>query len=111
MAGHTLSDRALQRIGQAVKRVEQMPLELGAAGQMAQPPRHEVYLGKLDAALSAGGSAIVSLWEFTTGATGRDTGRNVTAYDYFLASGSLDANTKVKVEWIGGRWFVTAASC
>jgi hypothetical protein len=111
MRGHVPNDDAWRRIKNVVKRVERMGLELGGGGPAE--PRHyaNVHLGKLDAELSAGGSATVSLWEFTTGATGRDTGRNVTAYDYFLASGSLDANTKVKVEWIGGRWFVTAASC
>lgn len=68
-------------------------------------------LGKLDTALSVGGSATVSIWQFVDSAAGSDTGQNMTAWDHFLNSGSLLAGTKVKVEWIAGRWFVTAARC
>jgi hypothetical protein len=65
--------------------------------------------GKLDAVLSPNSSAPVSLWW-----NGSDTGFDVTAYDWLLASGTtLPAQTKVKVEWFPQErvWWITAAEC
>lgn len=65
--------------------------------------------GKLDGSLSVGGSATVSIW---AGDPLADTGDNVTAHDWLLETGdSLDAETKVKIEFISTKWYVTATPC
>ena len=75
-------------------------------------PARIVYRGKLDGTLTAGGSATMSVWEYTGGSE-TDTGVNVTVYDWLLASGNIAANTKVIALYdaASDRIYVTAASC
>ena len=68
-------------------------------------------LGKLDEDLTqATGYATMSVWE---GATLADSDRNVTAYDWFLATGKkLASGVKVAAEWHAGKWYVdTTGTC
>jgi hypothetical protein len=68
-------------------------------------------IGKLDAELTAGGSATMSIW---TGAGGSesDSTENVTVYDWLLGSGQTVASgKKVVVAYINGVPYVIAAEC
>lgn len=74
-------------------------------------PTYPKLFGKLDADLTqATGSATMSVWE---GATLADSGRNVTVYDWFLATGKkIASGAKVAAEWKSGKWYVdTTGTC
>ncbi len=67
--------------------------------------------GKLDGDLTqATGYATMSIWE---GSTLADSNRNVTVYDWFLASGKkIASGAKVAAEWKSGKWYVdTTGTC
>jgi hypothetical protein len=69
--------------------------------------------GKLDGALSFGGSATMSVW-YWNGSAEADTGRNVTVYDWLLLTGqSIASGTQVTASWDArsGRYYVTGAQC
>lgn len=68
--------------------------------------------GKLGGALSAGGSATMSIWYYN-GSAEADTAVNITVYDWLLASGSIASGKKVVAHWDArsGRYYVTAAEC
>ena len=69
--------------------------------------------GKLDGALSFGGSATVSVWAFN-GTAEADTGENVTAYDWLLSSGQTVAAGKqvwCNFDPRSNRWYVVGAQC
>ncbi len=73
--------------------------------------QQNVWVGKLDATLSPGGSATVSLWwpNDTTGAM-EDSGKDITAHDWLLASGTtLSGGSKVTVQYDPqhGKWWIT----
>jgi hypothetical protein len=72
----------------------------------------EEVIGKLDGALSQGGSATVSIWS-GEGGSEVDTGINITAYDWLMKSGADDiaAGKKVLIRWINGVPYVTEAEC
>lgn len=76
-------------------------------------PIQMAWRGKLDETLEQGGSATVSIWQYTD--SDADSTVNVTAHDWFLDTGEeLAAGTKVKVEWFpddAGRLYVTGAAC
>ena len=64
---------------------------------------------KLDATLNAGSSCEASIW---SGDPLADSGDNVTVNDWLLGGGeSLASGTKVVIEFISGKWYVTQASC
>lgn len=70
-------------------------------------------IGKLDGALSFGGSATMSVWAWD-GSAYADTGENLTVYDWLLSSGQTVASgTQVTASYDArsGRWFVTGAQC
>lgn len=76
-------------------------------------PGPEALYGKLDAALSAGSSATMSIW-WHNGTVLADTTENVTVYDWLLGSGeSIDSATKViaTMNQYDNRYYVTAAEC
>lgn len=110
-----LSDKTFERFNNAVNRVLG---EAPASGQRRQDATSRTpgpHRARLDGKLSAGGSAIASIWS-TGSATGadHDTGRNVTVYDDLLKSGkTLAAGTQIHIEYYPGdnRWYVTAAKC
>ena len=69
--------------------------------------------GKLDGALSFGGSATMSVW-WWNGSAEADTTVNVTVYDWLLVSGqSIASGTQVTAAWDArsGRYYVTGAQC
>jgi hypothetical protein len=72
-----------------------------------------IQIGKLDGALSQGGSATMSLWEWD-GSTFSDSGTNCTVYDFLLAAGQSIASGK-KVVAFGHKqsryMIVLAAEC
>lgn len=74
-------------------------------------PTYPKLLGKLDGDLTqATGSATMSVWE---GSTLADSGRNVTVYDWFLATGKkIASGAKVAAEFKSGKWYVdTTGTC
>jgi hypothetical protein len=71
--------------------------------------------GKLDGALTFGGSATMSVWEHS-GSAEVDTTENITVYDWLLASGQTVASGRKVVAHqmktaSGYRWYVTSAEC
>ena len=70
------------------------------------------HLGKLDAALTYNDTTgvSVSVW---SGNPLADSTRNITGVlpPPFLTSGQLDSGDWVKIEWIGGHWYVTGTAC
>jgi hypothetical protein len=78
-------------------------VQLGAAGPTS-------LWGVLVEELTAGGSALVTIWDGAPPMYA--TARSVEAHDWLLSQeDSLPAGTKVKLEWIGGYWWVTGATC
>lgn len=73
-------------------------------------PHYPVIRGTLDAALTVGSSATMSVWD---GATLADSGRNVTVYDWWLGTGrQLASGTKVSATWHSGKWYLeVSADC
>jgi len=72
-----------------------------------------VVRGKLDGALSFGGSATMSVW-YWNGSAEADTTVNVTVYDWLLLSGqSVASGTQVTAAWDArsGRYYLTGAQC
>jgi len=63
--------------------------------------QEDVWVGKLDETLNPGGSAAVSLWwPNNTSGVMEDSGKNITAYDWLLASGTtLASGSKVIVQY------------
>jgi hypothetical protein len=71
--------------------------------------------GKLDGALTFGGSATLSIWRWS-GSAEVDTTEDITVYDWLLASGQTVASGRkvvaVKMETATGfRWYVISAEC
>ncbi len=73
-------------------------------------PAYPKLFGKLDADLTAGSSATMSIWE---GSTLADSGRNITVHDWFLPTGKkLKSGAKVAAVWNSGKWYVdTTDTC
>lgn len=70
-----------------------------------------ILFGKLDGTMVEGGSATVSIYDWS-GTSWDDTLVDVTAIDYFLGAGdSWDASTRVAIKWSGRAWVVIQASC
>lgn len=70
-------------------------------------------IGKLDGALSFGGSATLSVWAWN-GSAYADTTENLTVYDWLLSSGqSVASGTQVTAQFDGrsGRWIVAGSQC
>lgn len=69
--------------------------------------------GKLDGALSAGGSATLSVWAWN-GSAQADTGDNITVYDWLLVSSqtiSSGVNVIAAQDARDGRYYVISAAC
>ena len=82
----------------------------GTARFRVRQPR-QVTKGKLDGALAAGGSATLSVWEWN-GSAEADTSEDLTVYDWLMVSGqTIASGAAVTAEMVGGRWYVTGASC
>ena len=78
--------------------------------EIVQNPGKPRLVGKLDADLTAGSSATMSIWE---GSTLADSGRNVTVYDWFLPTGKkIASGARVAAVWNSGKWYVdTTDTC
>lgn len=97
--------RSEGRISKAVQRVEREYVNPPTSAPRPRRGKHNVIFGKLDGALTQGGSATMSVW---TDDPLADSGRNVTVYDWFLGDGEeLAAGKKVKAEFICGKWYAT----
>ena len=99
-------EQEVRRLGDLLDAAAEREVRLGRNPQ-------RMYLGKLDAELAAGGSAVVSIWWGTPGLEA-DSDINVTAYDWLLGAGeSLDAATKVVIRYFEHDkvWYVTGAEC
>jgi hypothetical protein len=67
--------------------------------------------GVLDGALSQGGSATMSVWDWN-GSAEDDTTEDITVRDWMLKSGqSISAGKKCVAILFGSRWYVIAAEC
>ncbi|MFZ5829827.1 MAG: hypothetical protein ACOY3P_07055 [Planctomycetota bacterium] len=108
------SPDAVARIIRAVRTVERMPR--GGAQRRRYVGREdggaELLIGKLDGALSVGGSATMSVWAWN-GSNFADSGDNVTVYDWLLKSGAtaISSGKKVVAAKIGDVYVVTDAEC
>jgi len=129
---YAMCKRCIQKVSGADKEIvptdEQMPVHnileafilgdiyvataLTECGTRYVLPLNGKVIGKLDGALSQGGSATVSIWG-GEGGEETDTNVDVVAYDWLLESGADDiaSGKKVVVEWINGVPYVTAAEC
>ena len=79
---------------------------------LVKPMEVTQLIGKLDGALSVGGSATVSVWA-GAGGSESDSTMNVTAFDWLMKAGAaaVASGKKVKLEWVNGQWYVTNAEC
>jgi hypothetical protein len=69
-------------------------------------------IGKLDGALSQGGSATVSVWG-GAGGSEADTDVNITVQDWLMKTGAtaIASGKKVVCQFINGVWYATEAEC
>lgn len=77
------------------------------------PTTGRLVAGKLDAVLTAAGTATVSIWGGTPGSE-TDTGLNITAVrgNWLMGTGtSIASGKKVTCEWFGAGWQVVGAEC
>lgn len=66
-----------------------------------------MHIGVLDGALSAGGTATMSIWD-----GGSDTTENITVNDWLLPTGGeVASGANVIVGLVAGEWYVIAAEC
>ncbi len=90
-------------------------LWLGGSGKFIPIPGLNMQIGRLDATLTQGSSATVSVWEWNEGGGAfADSTVNHTAYDWMLGSGeSLEALTRVVlIQHLQSRkYLVIAAAC
>lgn len=104
------NDDAMRRIASSVRYVEQLQKV-----EQNQPvgPRRFVHLkeGKLDGALSTGGSATMSVYAKNAAGTWGDTGENITV-EYPSGIGPAISSGKwLVVLWINGDWRPIASEC
>lgn len=97
---------------------EDMPVHLirlgifeGAIWLIQWPMR---LLGKLEGALSVGGSATVGVWAWN-GSTYADSGMNITAHDWLMKAGAsaIASGKKCIIAWFpdSGRWIFQELEC
>lgn len=107
------TDKALERIANAVRRVERMPVTDQPLDEGSAAPSHLRKCGKLDADLdcnNAAATATCSIWSSHGGAWA-DTGVNVTVRPpWARALGKILSGMKVEIEYdlSAGGWIVVA---
>jgi hypothetical protein len=70
----------------------------------------DVVIGKLAGTLTVGSSATVNVWSSEATPT-VITSLTLSAHDWLMRSGSITTGTKVIVTWIGGKAWISEASC
>lgn len=121
-----LDDEGLPVVGMAKiydytrsTRVQSLPPNFGVEYQLSQDSGvdtteedyGEIVLGKMDANLSDGGSATMSIWSGDAGSE-TDSTDNVTVNDWLLPSGEqVSSGKKVVARKIGCEYYVIAAEC
>ena len=110
--GYLLDDGFVRKLQRMLQWFEHTP-------HNCLPPRppgpqilHGTVIGKLDGALSQGGSATVSVWTGEAGSEA-DSDSDITAYDWLMKIGADDiaSGKKVVCTLINGEWYVTEAEC
>lgn len=77
-------------------------------------PGVQIHIGKMDAELAAGASAIMSVWEVDASGEYADSGKDIAVFDWLLKAGSVIAAGKkvIAVQFLQSRRFIViAAEC
>lgn len=105
--GYLLSAAAISAIERVVSRYMRDNQREPARRANYAPFVQGVMWGKLDAALTAGDSATMSIWELNSSDAEADTTANVTVWDVLMATGKqLPSGAKVVVARTGNHWIV-----
>lgn len=110
-----LSNNAVRKIRKLIKWSKEHQSQYRRRDDRRRQPSilRFVLKGKLDATLSAGGSATMIVW-FDDGTSEAESDETVTVYDWLLKTGQTIANgsrVTAAFEPASGRYYVTAAEC